>query len=92
MAHFSHEMTSNSEKAQRKIKFKLVTESESKSIQFQEGVNETVSVNFNDNEYASWDFENDEFDLSKASFHINNDQVAPTTKWLDENAPYFESQ
>ena len=62
------------------------------SIQFQEGVNETVSVNFNDNEYASWDFENDEFDLSKASFHINNDQVAPTTKWLDENAPYFESQ
>ena len=57
MAHFSLEMTSNSEKAQRKIKFKLVTESESQSIQFQESVNETISVNFNDNEYSSWDFD-----------------------------------
>lgn len=75
MAHFSLEMTSNSEKAQRKIKFKLVTESDSKSIQFQEGVNETISVNFNDNEYSSWDFENDEFDLSKESFQID---VSPT--------------
>ena len=75
MAHFSLEMTSNSEKAQRKIKFKLVTESDSKSIQFQEGVNETISVNFNDNEYSSWDFENDEVDLSKESFQID---VSPT--------------
>ena len=74
MAHFSLEMTSNSEKAQRKIKFKLVTESESKSIKFPQSVNETISVNFNDNEYSSWDFENDEFDLSKASFEIDDDQ------------------
>ena len=75
MAHFSLEMTTNSEKAQRKIKFKLVTESESQSIQFQESVNETISVNFNDNEYSSWDFENDEFDLCKVSFQNDDDQV-----------------
>ena len=77
MAHFSLEMTSNSEKAQRKIKFKLVTESESKSIQFQQSVNETIPVNFNDNEYSSWNFENDEFDLSKVSFQID---VSPPTR------------
>ena len=84
MAHFSLEMTSNSEKAQRKIKFKLVTESESQSIQFQESVNETISVNFNDNEYSSWDFENDEFDLSKVSFQIDDTQV--TARWLHKKS------
>ena len=70
MAHFSLEMSSNSEKAQRKIKFKLVSDSESKLVQFQEGFNETIP-NPNENEYCSWDFENDEFDLSKESFHVN---------------------
>ena len=91
MAHFSLEMTTNSEKAQRKIKFKLVTESESQSIQFQESVNETISVNFNDNEYSSWDFENDEFDLSKVSFQIDDDQVV-TARWLHKIIHQFESK
>ena len=91
MAHFSLEMTTNSEKAQRKIKFKLVTESESQSIQFQESVNETISVNFNDNEYSSWDFENDEFDLSKVSFQIDDDQVM-TARWLHKIIHQFESK
>ena len=91
MAHFSLEMTTNSEKAQRKIKFKLVTESDSQSIQFQESVNETISVNFNDNEYSSWDFENDEFDLSKVSFQIDDDQVM-TARWLHKIIHQFESK
>ena len=89
MAHFSLEMTSNSEKAQRKIKFKLVTESESQSIQFQESVNETISVNFNDNEYSSWDFENDEFVrklflICTSTIHelYNCKIVHLTVKWL----------
>ena len=90
MAHFSLEMTTNSEKAQRKIKFKLVTESESQSIQFQESVNETISVNFNDNEYSSWDFENDEFDLCKVSFQNDDDQV--TARWLHKIVHQFESK
>ena len=73
MAHFSLEMSSNSEKAQRKIKFKLVTDSETKSVQFPESLNETLQINFNEIEYSSWDFENDEFDLSKESFQIDAD-------------------